>query len=288
MQTTALPALTAYTARDGKPLFYRRYDAAADIILIMLHGITEDSKYLHPLAQFIAGRGLATVYMPDLRGYGTYPDRRGDIDYVGQFDDDLEDLIRVIRSDHPQSRIVMGGHSAGGGTAIRTVAAACAGLIDGYLLLAPAVSPNAPINRKQTGPSPMQFRMGRIVLLTIAQLLGIRRWHGATVLVKYKPEHLRHGTETLRLSFRLLMSRVAHPRYERFLAKLTRPTLVLVGSEDEEFVAEAYAPLFAKYGQAEVKVLPGLDHDGIVASERTYREVEQWLNRLQTGKSAVQ
>jgi alpha-beta hydrolase superfamily lysophospholipase len=85
--------------------------------MIILHGISEDSKYLSPLAEFVSSNRLANVYTPDLRGYGENPIRRGDVDYIGQIEDDLADLIVWIKSHNPGvNRIIMAGHSAGGGT----------------------------------------------------------------------------------------------------------------------------------------------------------------------------
>ncbi|TXK76375.1 alpha/beta hydrolase [Paenibacillus sp. N3.4] len=102
-----------FTARDGSLLPYRYFEGPSDTVLIFLHGITEPSLYLRDLGRYLAQNGLATVYLPDLRGYGNNPIRRGDIDYVGQLDDDIEDLFRHVQSCHTDARIIFGGHSAG-------------------------------------------------------------------------------------------------------------------------------------------------------------------------------
>ncbi|WP_269883346.1 alpha/beta fold hydrolase [Paenibacillus gyeongsangnamensis] len=66
----------------------------------------------------------------------------------------------------------------------------------------------------------------------------------------------------------------------RGLSRLTQPTLVLVSGEDEVFLPEAYAPLYAKYCKAEVEVLPGHDHDEIVSSDKALEAVRAWWWRL--------
>jgi alpha-beta hydrolase superfamily lysophospholipase len=57
------------------------------------------------------------VLVPDLRGHGPNPVRRGDIDYIGQLEDDLADLIAAHNiTGRP---VYMVGHSSGGGLVVR-------------------------------------------------------------------------------------------------------------------------------------------------------------------------
>jgi len=86
---SSLPELKSLTARDGTQLAYRHYPADSEKIVILLHGAAWHSRYFLPLAEFISSEGLAQVYTPDLRGHGPTPKRRGDVDYIGQFEDDL-------------------------------------------------------------------------------------------------------------------------------------------------------------------------------------------------------
>ena len=94
---SGLPKLQHYTARDGTPLTYRHYPGKSDKVLILLHGSGWHSQYFLPLAGFIASQGIAQVYTPDLRGHGPSPLKRGDVDYIGQLEDDLAGLIAVIK-----------------------------------------------------------------------------------------------------------------------------------------------------------------------------------------------
>jgi hypothetical protein len=54
MSERELPHIQTYEARDGRSLCYRHYEADSDKIIILLHGISEDGQYLHPLAEFIS------------------------------------------------------------------------------------------------------------------------------------------------------------------------------------------------------------------------------------------
>jgi len=118
---SGLPELNHFTARDGSQLGYRHYPAVSDSgkVVILLHGAGWHNQYFLPLADFISFYGLAEVYTPDLQGHGPQPERRGNIDYVGQFEDDLADLITIIHEQNPDAMLIVGGHASGGGLAVR-------------------------------------------------------------------------------------------------------------------------------------------------------------------------
>lgn len=281
MYERLLPAIQTYEARDGRSLCYRHYRADSDKLIILLHGISEDGQYLHPLADFIAKRQLAQVVVPDLRGYGLHPIRRGDVEYAGQHDHDLEDLANALEKREPQaSKLILAGHSGGGGNVLRLADKPIAQQISAYLLLAPAIHPNAPINYENNPASTIHLNMPRLVFLTIMNKLGIRWFNRLHVMHNDKPPARRHGRETLDLSYRLLLSRVPSGKYERSLKAMTQPTLVLVGEKEEVFIPGQYAPMFAEHNDAKVKMILDADHDGILSSEGAFREVEQWLREL--------
>jgi len=52
--TSGLPELESFQARDGGSLLYRHYPAEADKVLVLLHGSGWHSSYLLPLARFIS------------------------------------------------------------------------------------------------------------------------------------------------------------------------------------------------------------------------------------------
>src|SRR5215831_16818701 len=89
-----LPPLRHYTARDGTALAYRAYPGDPQRIVILIHGSSGTSASMHFVAQAIHAKG-ATVYALAMRGHeGT--GRSGDIDYIGQLDDDLVDFLQTL------------------------------------------------------------------------------------------------------------------------------------------------------------------------------------------------
>ncbi|SET21302.1 Lysophospholipase, alpha-beta hydrolase superfamily [Salinibacillus kushneri] len=268
--------------RDNTYMYFRYYPSEADIVLILIHGIAEDHKYLKPLAAYVANENLAHVYTPDLRGYGDYAETKGDVDYIGQHDDDLMEFMDYIQDKHQHSKVILGGHSAGGGTTLRFTTHAYSQHISGYLLLAPFVHFMAPIMKKgdsENKESPNQAHVGRIMKLMMLNRLHMRKRNHQEVLTVHDPAN-ENPAKLKGLSYRLFMSRLPDS-YKRSLKRLTKPALVLIGDQDEEFEHSAYKPLFSKYAQsAKVTVLPHLTHDSLLTSSHTFQAIKEWIRQF--------
>jgi len=113
------PGLIHYRARDGAQLGLRRFAPQKDQnpLVILLHGSGWHGGAYVALGEALNEQLGYEVLIPDLRGHGPDPIRRGDLDYIGQFEDDLADLIETYRGKERPAYLV--GHSSGGGLAIR-------------------------------------------------------------------------------------------------------------------------------------------------------------------------
>jgi non-heme chloroperoxidase len=274
-----LPKVRFYEARDKSQLFFRYYPANSNWVVILLHGVAEDGKYLFRFAEYISSKNLAQVYTPDLRGYGMYPKRRGDVDYIGQIDDDLADLIDWIRKDNDNAKIILAGHSFGGASVLRFAGSQYSNEVDAYLFLAPFIHPNAPTIRKSEKGGHTKVSLSKLIFLSLLEKLRIRRFHHWEVLTVNKPVETHHGSETLNLSYRLAMSRIPS-KYQEFINHIAKPTLVLVGGSDELFYAEKFETVFIYNQNIHTIILPNYNHDGILFGIETYKEVEEWLMKL--------
>jgi len=275
---SGLPDLKNFEARDGTDLDYRYYPAQSDKVIILLHGSGWHSQYFLPLAEFISSEDLAQVYTPDLRGHGRIPVRRGDVDYIGQFNDDLADLITIIRNDNPNAMLIVGGHSSGGGLAIRFAGSKQGQQADAYLLLAPYLQYNAPTVRPNSGGWAQPY-IGRIIGLTMLNNAGIRWFNHLTVIEFNMPEEARDGTETLSYSYRLNTS-YAPDNYKKDLSVIKQPLLVVAGTADESFFADQYEPVISQYADAQVELLQDVSHMGVVVGHEVRPIVKEWLEDL--------
>jgi alpha-beta hydrolase superfamily lysophospholipase len=285
MASPRLAPERAYEARDGARLPVRTYGAEGPIDLVLVHGSGAFNAYLADLSAAIADSGAAVVHTPDLRGHGVAPARRGDIDYPDQLEDDLADLVASLQRAHPERAVVVGGHSSGAGLAVRFAGGAHASLADGYLLLAPYLGHDAPTTRPASGGW-ARARIPRIVALTILECLGIDALGGTTVVEFDLPATHRSGAETPAYSYRMM--RGINPRgYANDLAALRAPVLVVVGGDDEAMVASAYPALLDAHApHAELVVVPGQSHLGLVGDPVVAGRVVAWLRALGAGETA--
>jgi alpha-beta hydrolase superfamily lysophospholipase len=148
MDFSQLPPLSHYTARDGAKLAYRTYlSRQSKQTIVLIHGSSGASRGMHALAEYLQGQGMA-VYVPDMRGHGD-SGCKGDIAYVGQLEDDLEDFVSQVLKGKQDATLV--GFSAGGGFALRFAGSSRQKLFANYLLLAPFLRYDAPTTRPNNG-----------------------------------------------------------------------------------------------------------------------------------------
>jgi alpha-beta hydrolase superfamily lysophospholipase len=170
-----LPPLRRYTARDGSALAYRAYPGDGRQAVVALHGTSTESSVMNPVAKTLHATG-ATVYTLDLRGHGS-SGRRGDIDYIGQLDDDIADFVAVVRQTHPNAALTLLGFSGGGSLALRIAGSAYGILFDRYIAVAPAIQDVAQPNSRWSA-----IALPRIVALVLLNQIGIHWFDGLTTI----------------------------------------------------------------------------------------------------------
>lgn len=267
-------ALT-FKARDGADRLYRQYDGSGPDVLVFLHGSSADSRYLAPLARRIAAQTGLTVVTLDMRGHGPSPVRRGDVNYVGQQEDDVTDLMASLRARNFK-RVFMGGHSLGGGMAIRYAAGSQAPRPDGLVLLAPFINQGSPAALPEAGGWSTAF-MPRFIGLSVLHRYGISAFDGLDVLRFRVPPSSRDGTETTLYSWRLWTSLAPRADWKREIASLPCPTLVIAAAEDPIFRSQGYPEVFKFARTADVQIIPNLSHFNLVADERVVQRIATWL-----------
>ena len=102
---------------DGARLQYYAYLASPDKIAVLVHGSAGPGTSMHALAKALRDAGVS-AYVLDIRGHGA-SGRRGDIDYIGQIDDDLADFVTTLGPEKSGEVRTLLGFSAGAGFAIR-------------------------------------------------------------------------------------------------------------------------------------------------------------------------
>ena len=272
-----LPPLKRHAARDGEELAYRFYDSAADRILLFVHGSSYHGAGYHALASAISASGAAKVVLPNLRGHYQSGRHRGDVDYVGQLEDDLVDLVGALRDQSLDGAITLGGHSSGGGLVARFASGARAASVSSYLALAPII-PLSPSVKGGSAGGWAILHMRRLFGLLALNAIGLRGFNGLSIVEFSKPVEFWDGTETLTYSYRLNTSYHPGQAYRRDLGALDETALVLVGADDQAIDADALSAMFASHApRARMQVLPGIDHFGIFSDPPTLALIADWL-----------
>ncbi len=276
---SALPPLARYAARDGAQLAYRRYPGAGGTAsrgsVVLVHGSSANSQSMHPLAQRFAQAGF-TVYALDIRGHGA-SGPRGDIAYIGQLDDDLEDFVRTVQPAGPKT---LAGFSSGGGFAIRVAGGERQALFDNYLFMAPYTNRHAATYRPNGGGW-VSVGMPRVIALVLLNRIGITGLNHLPVIA-FAVNDAPRSELTPWYSFALVTNFQPDEAYQQNIRAIHRPAAVLAGRNDEVFVADKYAQVFADAGRPDIPVtlVPDTGHITLTLSPAARAAAVDAVERL--------
>ena len=275
----ALP-IEMVSLRDGSKMAIRHAKGPAGApLVIMVHGSGWHGQQFEGLAAGLAD--LADVLAPDLRGHGVEPERRGDIDYIGQFEDDLADLIAARAV--PKQKVVLLGHSSGGGLVVRFAGGAHRGLIHRAVLLAPFLNHSAPTTRENSGGW-ASVCLRRIIGLSVLNSLGITALNDLPVIRFAMPEAVLNGpmgqTATTEYSYRLNTSFAPRANWQTDVTALP-PFLLVAGTQDEAFYADRFEPTLSHLNPSgRYLLLPEVGHLDVVDAADTLTALRDFVAGL--------
>jgi alpha-beta hydrolase superfamily lysophospholipase len=242
-------------------------------LLILVHGSGWVGLQFNSLANSLSDD--AYVVVPDLRGHGANPERRGDVDYIEQMEDDIAALIKAERL--PDQQVILAGHSSGGGLVTRIAGGAHGDAIDQAILLAPFLKYNAPTTRENAGGWAHTLTR-RIIGLSMLNTFKITALNHLTIIQFNMPKAAREGEyghlATLAYSYRLNTGYAPRMDYLKDIAALPKFTLI-AGRDDEAFYADKYEEVMsAVTDKGSYHIVDGETHLSIVdapASEALIR-----------------
>jgi alpha-beta hydrolase superfamily lysophospholipase len=279
---SSMPPLSRFSARDGTELAYRHYTArgpSSGKIAILVHGSSGSSVAAHALADALAARGVET-YAPDIRGHGG-SGSRGDVAFNGQLENDMEDLVALVRKTSPTEPLTLLGHSAGGGFALRVAGSPIQNLFMRTVLLAPYLGYDAPTNVPASGGW-ASADIPRVLALATLRRIGIDCCESLPTLAFAVPANSEKILNP-HYSYRL-MRNFATRGYKDDLAAAHHPITLISGASDELMLADKYAEaVHAVAPSVEVKLIDGIDHMGIVGNARAVAAVADDVVSAKTG-----
>ncbi len=283
-----------FRMRDGALLAARTLPppvAGRGPIVVLLHGILSTGAELETTARELQATTGARVIRLDLRGHGLSAhgpaETPGDLAHIGQWEEDAADVVAALRRESPGAPIVLGGHSMGGGIAMRYALRRKESHdlpeVDGYLLFAPHLGEKSPTTRQvpagdsgkaggKSAPPPIRVNVPRILGLALLNLARIDVLNGLDVLSFDLPFPLPFRSYTFRA--------IASSAPEDYRAALTadaKPLLVVVGEQDEAFHAEEYPAVVALHRNGKAVIVPGESHDGVLRNPAALTTGAHWI-----------
>ncbi|MDF9401126.1 alpha/beta fold hydrolase [Vibrio sp. 1180_3] len=268
-----------YTARDGSDLFYRFLLGDSKVIVVLIHGSGTEGRYLLPLAERLNASLNISVVLPDLRGHGKSAlGSMGDVDYLGQLEHDLEDLKKELAFKFPDYKVILGGHSSGGGLVVKYGGNELE-KYDGYMMLAPYLGYKAPTVRPNSGGW-VQVRQARYAGLAMLNNVGIKLFNYLSVLYFNRPVTIDDEFQVDSYTFR--MNESFSPQF--FTADLRENNnniLVLVGENDEAFYAYKFEKVFRENApQTDLRIILGAKHLDLSNNHETVDIMLAWLEKI--------
>ena len=275
-----LPPARTFSLSDGYRLGYRNYEANSDVRLVLIHGAGCFGDQLHEIAHYVAATGRAKALSLDLRGHGLSGGARGHaVSAPNQIIEDVADILVALKNEYPRSRIVLGGHSAGGGVVLGLSRTPARDLIDGYIFLAPYVGWGSPTIRPHFGGW-VAVRSAFLRKLFLLNSLGVRKFNNETV-VDFNMEACLHDPRFVRSwSFNTAMA-FGPGLWGTHAAPISaeKPVLVLAGEMDQCFVQPLYQEAFRVIApHADMPKLGQLGHWDLLVDQGTMSALGGWLD----------
>lgn len=270
-----------FTVRDKKRIFSYRLPNRSENTIVLIHGVASSAYLYNKTTGLLQEATQAEIYAIDLRGHGQSDGNIGDVDYINQYVDDLADIIKEIRKEKPNGKIIIAGHSMGGGVALRYAMESQYEQPDGFLLFAPLIGHNSPAFQQEqsteniTEEPFMKIHIERIIGLTMLNEIGNHNYDSLPVLFF----NLLETVPLRKYSYRANKS-MTPDDYVAGLKAVNKPMLVLVGSNDEAFSTEALQKAVLENSTGKVYIIDKATHNGVRHHTESFNFIKDWFLKL--------
>jgi len=86
----------------------RPLDGEVGATIVYVRGILAVSLILNTSSGLLAEAVHAEVVALDLRGHGFSAGTPGDVDHIGQYEDDLAEVVTQLRAENPRRKLILG------------------------------------------------------------------------------------------------------------------------------------------------------------------------------------
>ena len=266
-----------FAGMGGVPIVYDVWTPPAPVrgVVVLAHGYGEHARRYDHVAERFGAAGLAT-YALDHRGHGRAGGKRVRVRHMKEFVSDYRELVRIARDDNPDLKVIVLGHSMGGGI-VFAYGVQHTEDYDLMILSGPAIAAH-------TGVSKAKAIIGKAVgsifpNLPIEAIDADAVSRDPEVVAAYKADPLVYrGKVPAGIGKALL---VVGEKMHLLAPGITAPLLVVHGEEDKLVSAEGSRRLVEHVGShdVELKVYPDLFHEVFNEPERdrVLDDVVTWI-----------
>jgi alpha-beta hydrolase superfamily lysophospholipase len=267
-----------FTGRNNFNLYLQAWlpDTAPRAILLVVHGIAEHSGRYTNLVNYFVPKGYAVYYF-DLRGHGKSDGKRSYVERFSYYLDDLQTFYNLVRTENPNTKIFMVGHSMGSTIAV-DYALAHQNEMNGLIISGTTLKAGSSINQAT-------ILMAKILSVILPKMgvsaldaSGISR--DKAVVEAYVKDPLNYtGKLSARVGAELLKTMAM---LQKRLAEITLPILIMQGSQDRISDPASSKMLFDGVSSKDktMKIYEGYYHEIFNDPERqqVFTDMEAWLN----------
>lgn len=262
-----------FEMRDGIRIHAKKYAHDAQKTVLLLHGTLANSYTYNKMAGLLREHLQAEVIVIDLRGHGQSGGELGDISSPNQYAEDVEDVLIQLKAERAAHTLILAGHSMGGGIALRYAETMAKPLADAYLLFAPNMGNNAPTSSQELNLDNnfIKTHLARGLGIRMLNEIGVHTHDSLKVVFYNLPAQVplkSYSYRSMQASFPI--------DYKKALRSIEQPLLVLVGSEDEAFIAAEYKPLISAYAKGDCVLIADETHNGIRHNQQAMEQLAKW------------
>jgi alpha-beta hydrolase superfamily lysophospholipase len=266
-----------FTGRNNFSLYRQAWltEGAPKAILLVVHGIAEHSGRYTNLVNYFVPKGYA-VYSFDLRGQGKSDGKRSYIERFSYYIDDLQTFFNLVRTENPNTRIFMVGHSMGSTIAL-DYALEHQSELQGLIISGTTLKLGSSINKAA-------ILMAKILSMILPKIEvsaldpgGISR--DPSVVAAYVNDPLNYtGKLSARFGVELLKTM---EMLQSGLSEINLPILIMQGSQDRISDPASSKMLFDGVSSKDktMKIYEGFYHEIFNDPERqqVFSDMEAWL-----------
>ena len=263
-----------FAGRNNFSLYWQAWlpEGPPKAILLIVHGIAEHSGRYTNLVNYFVPKGYA-VYSFDQRGHGKSDGKRSYIERFSYYVDDLQTFFSLVRTENPNTKIFMVGHSLGSTIALDYTLEHQREL-QGLIISGTTLKAGASISRAAILAAKILSVVMPKIGVSALDPGGISR--DPAVVAAYVNDPLNYtGKLSARFGVELLKTM---DMLQKRLSEITLPILIMQGSQDRISDPSSSKILFDGVSSKD-KIYEGFYHEIFNDPERqqVFSDMEAWF-----------